>query len=82
MQRTAWKRAERAEYGEPLNALAGELAGFGTDCVGMSSLGPTLFCFGDAVRLAEIARMADSLDCDVYRTLPSNAGRHVTECNA
>ncbi|MER9305899.1 hypothetical protein NKJ06_10055 [Mesorhizobium sp. M0293] len=82
MQETAWKRAERAEYGEPLRLLSKKLLDSGADCVGMSSLGPMLFCFGESGRISAIAEYADALDCDVYRTSPSNVGRSVVKTDA
>jgi beta-ribofuranosylaminobenzene 5'-phosphate synthase len=75
MQRTAWKNAEWREYGAPLKRLRDDLASIGVDCVGMSSLGPMLFCFGDATSLNEVVRHQDALDCDVIVTTPDNAGR-------
>ncbi|WP_292503010.1 beta-ribofuranosylaminobenzene 5'-phosphate synthase family protein [Mesorhizobium sp.] len=82
MQATAWKRAERAEYGEPLRALSMNLLDAGADCVGMSSLGPMLFCFAEPTRIAAIAGRAKALNCDVYRTSPANAGRSVAKTDA
>jgi beta-ribofuranosylaminobenzene 5'-phosphate synthase len=78
MQQTAWKRAERAEYGAPLKKLELALAEAGADCVGMSSLGPMLFCFGKAESLVEITNASDTLDCDMHLTFPANCGRQVS----
>lgn len=78
IQKTAWKQAERAEYGGPLRFLAKALLDAGADCVGMSSLGPMLFCFADADHLAAIATCADTLDCDMHFTSPVNVGRHIS----
>lgn len=78
IQKTAWKQAEWAEYGEPLRFLAKALLDAGADCVGMSSLGPMLFCFADTQHLDAIAACADAMDCDVHFTSPVNAGRHVS----
>jgi beta-ribofuranosylaminobenzene 5'-phosphate synthase len=77
MQQTAWKRAERMEYGSALAMLDAALREAGAECVGMSSLGPMLFCFADPVRLATIADAARAMGCFVYRTAPSNRGREV-----
>lgn len=82
MQQTAWKRGERDEYGEALRLLAAKLLDAGADCVGMSSLGPMLFCLAAPARLASIEEHAVELDCDVYSTLPTNAGRSVTLIDA
>jgi beta-ribofuranosylaminobenzene 5'-phosphate synthase len=77
MQQTAWKRAERAEYGSALVTLDVALREAGADCIGMSSLGPMLFCFADPGRLATIADAARAMGCVVYHTAPSNRGREV-----
>ncbi len=77
MQHTAWKQAERAEYGAPLHILSQKLFEQGADCVGMSSLGPMLFCFADYVRLKSIANFAESSNCDVFWSSPANTGRVV-----
>ncbi|WP_196814126.1 beta-ribofuranosylaminobenzene 5'-phosphate synthase family protein [Mesorhizobium sp. L2C085B000] len=82
MQETAWKRAERAEYGKTLHVLSMKLLDAGADCVGMSSLGPMLFCFADPSRITAIAERAEALGCDVYRTSPANAGRSVAKADA
>lgn len=82
MQYTAWKSAERAEYGTPLRQLTEKLLEAGADCVGMSSLGPMLFCFAEPSRLAPLAQLAGALDCDVYQTSPTNVGRSVTLADA
>lgn len=82
IQSTAWKKAERAEYGEPLWTIADRLSKAGADCVGMSSLGPMLFCFADPVRLTAIERLADALHCEMHRTWPANVGRNVIATNA
>ena len=47
IQHTTWKNAEWREYRMPLARLRDDLACIGADCVGMSSLGPMLFCLGD-----------------------------------
>jgi beta-ribofuranosylaminobenzene 5'-phosphate synthase len=75
MQATAWKHAECAEYGPALLALKRDLMDRGLDCVGMSSLGPMLFGFGPPGVLADIASDTAALDCEVFRTNPSNLGR-------
>lgn len=77
MQETAWKRAERAEYGSALATLDTMLRKTGADCVGMSSLGPMLFCFADPAKFAGIADAALAMDCDVHHTAPANRGRQI-----
>ena len=82
MQQTAWKQAERQEYGDLLRELTEQLMDVGADCVGMSSLGPMLFCFAKLERLAAITDIAAVMGCDVHRTQPSNRGRKVTRLDA
>jgi beta-ribofuranosylaminobenzene 5'-phosphate synthase len=78
MQQTEWKAKEWHEYGASLTALRINLMSLGAHCVGMSSLGPMLFCFGDPSRLSEIARHGETLDCDIISTQPTNRGRSIT----
>lgn len=82
MQRTAWKKAERNEYGDALQLIAESLRVGGADCVGMSSLGPMLFCFIRPEKVLSFAKIAEDLDCDVYQTMPRNEGRTVKRSHA
>ena len=75
MQETAWKTLERREYGKSLQALATEVLALGVDCLGMSSLGPLLFCFASPNVLDALAEREASLNCRIVRTLPGNSGR-------
>lgn len=77
MQQTAWKRAERAEYGSILATISEALLNSGADCAGMSSLGPMLFCLAKPANCTAIADTARTLGCDVYHTTPANNGREV-----
>ena len=77
MQQTAWKWAERAEYGDELASISTRLRGAGAQCVGMSSLGPMLFCLGDAPRLVDMGELARSLGCDIHLVRPVNHGCEV-----
>jgi beta-ribofuranosylaminobenzene 5'-phosphate synthase len=79
MQQTEWKAKEWREYSAALRMLRAKLLHLGADCVGMSSLGPMLFCFGNASCLSKIERNAEALDCDVICTKASNRGRSVQE---
>jgi beta-ribofuranosylaminobenzene 5'-phosphate synthase len=82
MQQTVWKQAERQEYGDLLREITERLMDAGSDCVGMSSLGPMLFCFAKPERLSTITDVATVMDCDVHLTRPSNHGRKVTLLDA
>jgi beta-ribofuranosylaminobenzene 5'-phosphate synthase len=78
MQQTAWKRAERGQYGDRFETLAATLEEAGADCVGMSSLGPMLFCFAPPAGISGIANVASVMDCDVYPATPANRGRKLS----
>lgn len=82
MQQTAWKCAERAEYGAALARIGAALLEAGTDCAGMSSLGPLLFCFAPHARLGAIASVARTMGCDVRQTAPRNRGRELYRYDA
>lgn len=43
IQKTSWKAAERAQYGNALLQYENDLFNFGAECVGMSSFGPLLY---------------------------------------
>ena len=75
MQAVAWKKHEWSQYGDVLWQLATRLQDYGADCVGMSSLGPLLYCFGNDQALRRIDKNAATLNCDVFHSLPSNSGR-------
>ncbi|MEM8986677.1 MAG: beta-ribofuranosylaminobenzene 5'-phosphate synthase family protein [Pseudomonadota bacterium] len=77
LQSTKWKSLEWSEYGSGLYKIADHLRGLGADCVGLSSLGPMLFAFGDEATLAKVAAEASPLDASVIRTRPCNTGRRV-----
>lgn len=78
IQHTAWKLAERSEYGEPLAAICEALRVGGADCVGMSSLGPMIFCFASNAKLGALEQIAADYRCDTFRTAPANRGRLVS----
>ena len=46
--------------------------------VGMSSLGPMLFCCAPAARMTTIANVACEMDCDVHHAAPANRGRKLS----
>lgn len=77
MQSMDWKAREWAEYGNPLLELREKLLDCGVDCVGMSSLGPMLFCFGGRASLDRVMASQALLDISAFRTLPKNSGREI-----
>lgn len=78
IQHTEWKQAERSEYGKPLAAICEALRVGGADCVGMSSLGPMIFCFATREKLSTLEQIAADYQCDTFRTTPANRGRQVS----
>lgn len=78
MQETEWKQLEWQEYDDSLNVLRDGLLHCGADCVGMSSLGPMLFCFGNSEALSRIIREEVELDCTAYPARPNNHGRRLS----
>ncbi|WP_279388826.1 beta-ribofuranosylaminobenzene 5'-phosphate synthase family protein [Sphingomonas sp. PP-CE-1G-424] len=82
MQLSSWKGAERAEYGVALATISEGLLDAGARCVGMSSLGPLLFCLADAGDVARLSQVAQSLDCEVREVRPVNRGRVLRSLNA
>lgn len=79
MQQTEWKSREWQEYGSPLTALRDEIRALGADYIGMSSLGPMLFAGGPTGFSSGAQEAADALDCGVFVTRMSNAGRTVEQ---
>ncbi|MFT4117915.1 MAG: hypothetical protein QM712_14365 [Bradyrhizobium sp.] len=75
IQTTTWKALEWNEYGSPLQRLKHDLEQFGADCVGMSSLGPSLFCFAAPEVLARLSVAQTFLNCEIIQTHPNNTGR-------
>ena len=77
LQETRWKLQEWNEYSSELRELETRLLEFGVSAVGMSSLGPMLYCFGEPLILEDIARAEGTLNCDMTKTVPYNSGRDV-----
>ena len=50
IQQTKWKSLERNIYGETIIEVEDEIRKAGARCVGMSSLGPMLYFFGDNIK--------------------------------
>jgi len=82
MQISVWKRAERSEYGEKLASINNCLLDAGARCVGMSSLGPMLFCLADAGDITQLSQVAHMLDCNIREVRPVNRGRVLRWLNA
>lgn len=77
IQQTKWKSLERVLYGKELLAAESIIRNAGAKCVGMSSLGPLLYFFGD-----DIDRVVDNVkkempECVCFKTCFNNASRIV-----
>lgn len=77
IQSSAWKKAERQEYGDDLLRLEKQIYDLGADAVAMSSLGPALFFLADDVGQVVTRIREHSLACTSYATTPMNKGRQV-----
>lgn len=77
MQGTEWKAQEWQEYGKEIQNIEARLRKFGVQCVGLSSLGPLLYCFGDEDTLSMLAASQDELGCEVVKTIPHCVGRAI-----
>lgn len=77
MQHTHWKAAEIRQYGDQLLKLMNQLYELGTDCCGLSSLGPTVFALGSNDVIRKICGMANELESVVIALSPTASGRRV-----
>lgn len=77
IQHTKWKRLERDLYGSELFEVEAAIRKAGASCVGMSSLGPLLYFFGEDVDgiIERIERKVPQVDC--FKTSFNNSGRVV-----
>lgn len=75
IQSTKWKSLERSIYGKKLIDLENKIKSVGSNCVGMSSLGPLLFFTGKNIHhiTREITRYFPETIC--YNTSFNNRGR-------
>jgi len=82
IQNCHWKKYERKCYGNRIIKIEKELYAAGASCVGMSSLGPTLFFLGDEMDDI-IAKFKNSLSgkmCTLIKTKTNNKGRLIHKC--
>jgi len=75
IQKTRWKHLERSLYGKALLKLEKKIMQLGADCVGMSSLGPSLFFLSDNIIniINELKHDKSNLQC--YISKMNNQGR-------
>jgi beta-ribofuranosylaminobenzene 5'-phosphate synthase len=79
IQRTRWKMAERELYGSELITLEKHILSAGAIGVGLSSLGPGLFFFGDNInRITDTLRRELQKECWMI-AYTDNHGRRVTD---
>ena len=77
IQHTRWKQLERDLYGSELLEVEATIRKAGASCIGMSSLGPLLYFFGNNIDgiIERIERNAPQVDC--FKTSLNNLGRVV-----
>ncbi|MDU1889157.1 MAG: hypothetical protein E6767_00585 [Dysgonomonas sp.] len=75
IQSTQWKYLERLLYGETLIELEQKIKILGADCVGMSSLGPTLFFTGNNISAITEKISHETPEIICYCTSFNNKGR-------
>ena len=78
IQLTRWKFLERSIYGKELVEIESIIKSLGADCVGMSSLGPSLFFMGENIEeiIAKISSTLPNSFC--YLAQLNNQGRIVS----
>lgn len=75
IQHTKWKLLERVLYGKKLLTAESIIRNAGAICVGMSSLGPLLYFFGNDIdKIVEKVKVAMP-ECVCFRTSFNNNGR-------
>jgi beta-ribofuranosylaminobenzene 5'-phosphate synthase len=78
IQHTRWKYLERSLYGQALLELEQRIMQLGADCVGMSSLGPSLFFTGNNVSKIISTLKKNIQDAQCYISKMNNQGRKIT----
>jgi beta-ribofuranosylaminobenzene 5'-phosphate synthase len=75
IQETKWKSLERDLYGDELKMIELIIKKAGAKCVGMSSLGPLLYFFGEDVDSIANRVNADLAGGKCFKTSFNNSGR-------
>lgn len=75
LQLTKWKKLERELYGQDLIMLESIIRNAGAICVGMSSLGPLLYFFGNDVAIIVEKVKVAMPECVCFKTSFNNIGR-------
>ena len=77
IQQTKWKSLERNLYGKAITEVEKTIRKYGARCVGMSSLGPLLYFFGDDIENI-IERVRNEMpQCVCFKTMFNNKSRVV-----
>lgn len=79
LQTVEWKLQERKQYGTGVEDCTAKLKNCGMVGIGMSSLGPLLYCFGSKFALAAAERYMLDAGCLSFVTSPANCGRSLLE---
>ena len=77
IQQTKWKMLERDLYGKELFATESIIRNAGARCVGMSSLGPMLYFFGDDIDCIINKVKTEAPQCVCLKTSFNNSSRLV-----
>lgn len=75
IQETKWKSLERDLYGDELKMIESIIKKAGAKCVGMSSLGPLLYFFGEDIDSIVYRVNADLAGSKCFKTSFNNSGR-------
>ena len=75
IQETKWKSLERDLYGDELKMIESIIKKAGAKCVGMSSLGPLLYFFGEDIDSIVNRVNADLAGGKCFKTSFNNSGR-------
>ena len=75
IQYTKWKSLERNLYGKELMTAESIIRNAGAKCVGMSSLGPLLYFFGDDIDVIVANVKAEMPYCVCFKSSFNNSDR-------
>ena len=78
IQQTRWKYLERSLYGIEIIELEQKIRQLGADCVGMSSLGPSLFFLGENIDKIIASLREEMMGIECYSSKLNNQGRLIT----
>jgi beta-ribofuranosylaminobenzene 5'-phosphate synthase len=78
IQKTQWKYLERSLYGTDIIELEQKIKQLGADCVGMSSLGPSLFFLGENIDKIIESLREEMMGIECYSSKLNNQGRLIT----